>query len=77
MKGDFQNAYQYSADNSYAPADALREDGAASGGFGRVAAKAARPAAAHSWRHRRLEAASAARVARFGPSDLRSRGRSG
>ncbi len=48
MKGDFQNAYQYSANNSYAPADALRRDGAASSGFGRVAAKAARPADARN-----------------------------
>ena len=30
MKGDFQNAYQYSADNSYAPAQALSRDGDAS-----------------------------------------------
>ena len=44
MKGDFQNAYQYSADNSYAPAQAPGSDWAASGGFGRVAAKAAKPA---------------------------------
>ncbi len=38
MKGDFQKAYQYSADNNYAEAKALRENPAASSGFGRVAA---------------------------------------
>jgi Ca-activated chloride channel family protein len=50
MKGDLQNAYQYSADNAYGTLDTLhdrdRSDGNATGGFGRVAAKAAMPAAA-------------------------------
>lgn len=48
MKGDFQNAYQYSADNSYAPAAALAIDVGASNGFGRIAANAAKAAGARS-----------------------------
>ncbi len=46
MKGDFQNAYQYSADNSYGNFDALKKDQGESGGFGRLAAAAPARAAA-------------------------------
>jgi Ca-activated chloride channel family protein len=47
MKGDFQKAYQYSANNGYGDADALRKNAAASGGIGRFAAgpMPAKPAA--------------------------------
>jgi Ca-activated chloride channel family protein len=40
LKGDLQNAYQYSADNAYGDAKTLQTDRDAAGGFGRVAAAA-------------------------------------
>jgi Ca-activated chloride channel family protein len=43
MKGDFQKAKQYSMDNNYADAKALREEPGALSGFGRVAAAPAKP----------------------------------
>ncbi len=44
MKGDFQNAYQYSVENNYGSLDSIRKSEAASGGVRRFASAPARPA---------------------------------